>query len=308
MSDIDHLALDGHSLRLFLAVLEEGSVTAAAGRLGLTQSAVSHNLQKLRRVLNDPLFVKSGRGIVATAHARALQQPARELLDQLRGFARGARFDPSEARLSLTVAANDFQRDLLLPALFGRLRRVVRDISLRVLPSDLPTVEILREGRADLLVSPFPPVGTDVFQKRLLTDRYVCFYDPAHREPPADQADYLAARHVSVVYPGNERLGFDRALEAAGLERHVAVSVPGFAGVAPFLRGSDMLATLPALFAPQMPAGFAQVLVPVDRPGGEDIVALHMYMAWHRRFQHDPAHAWLRDLLIRCAAEAARPV
>jgi len=76
MKEIDHLALDGHALELFLAVLEEGSVTAAATRLGLTQSAVSHALNKLRRIAGDPLFAKSGRGIVATAHAQALAKGA----------------------------------------------------------------------------------------------------------------------------------------------------------------------------------------------------------------------------------------
>src|SRR5205814_5676528 len=87
MNKIDHLALDGHALELFLAVLEEGSVTAAATRLGLTQSAVSHALNKLRRIVGDPLFAKSGRGIVATAHALTLAAKARALIDEMRSFA-----------------------------------------------------------------------------------------------------------------------------------------------------------------------------------------------------------------------------
>src|SRR3990172_2614702 len=118
MKKIDQLALDGHALRLFLAVLNEGSVTAAAARLGLTQSAVSHALQKLRDIDGDPLFVKSGRGIIATAHARSLAQQARALLDAMKVFASGASFDASTARLAFTIAANDFQRVLLLPPLF----------------------------------------------------------------------------------------------------------------------------------------------------------------------------------------------
>ena len=77
MKKIDHLDLDGHALARFLAVLEEGSVTAAAARLGITQSALSHSLHKLRRIVGDPLFAKSGRGIVATAHAHALAAQAR---------------------------------------------------------------------------------------------------------------------------------------------------------------------------------------------------------------------------------------
>ena len=121
MKEIDHLALDGHALELFLAVLEEGSVTAAATRLGLTQSAVSHGLNKLRRIVGDPLFAKSGRGIVATAHAQALATKARALIDEMRSFAGGVTFDPATAQVSLTIAANDFQRDLLLPRFFGHV-------------------------------------------------------------------------------------------------------------------------------------------------------------------------------------------
>src|SRR3974390_1336028 len=93
MSNIDYSDLDGRALRLFLAVLETGSVTAAAAELGLTQSAVSHALQKLRAIARDPLFVKSGRGIVATAHAEALAVEARALLASMREFSRGARFE-----------------------------------------------------------------------------------------------------------------------------------------------------------------------------------------------------------------------
>lgn len=80
MKKIDHCDIDGHALRLFLTVLEEGSVTAAAAQLGLTQSAVSHNLQKLRAIVRDPLFVKAGRGIVPTPHAKALAAQAQKLL------------------------------------------------------------------------------------------------------------------------------------------------------------------------------------------------------------------------------------
>jgi DNA-binding transcriptional LysR family regulator len=98
MKKIDHLALDGHALELFLAVLEEGSVTAAATRLGLTQSAVSHALNKLRRIVGDPLFAKSGRGIVATAHAQALAAKARALIDEMRSFAGGVSFEPASAQ------------------------------------------------------------------------------------------------------------------------------------------------------------------------------------------------------------------
>src|SRR5574343_1917091 len=95
MSHFDHLDLDGHALTLLLAVQEEGSITRAAHRLGVTQSAVSHGLDKLRAIVGDPLFVRSGRGIVATARADGLAQQARELLEAMRRFVTAGGFEPA---------------------------------------------------------------------------------------------------------------------------------------------------------------------------------------------------------------------
>ncbi|MDE2200757.1 MAG: LysR family transcriptional regulator [Rhodospirillales bacterium] len=297
MSHFDQLDLDGHALSLFLAVLEEGSVTAAAMRLGLTQSAVSHGLARLRRIIRDPLFAKSGRGIVATAHAHALAARARVLLDEMRVFSAGAAFDPAESEMALTIAANDLQRDLLLPALFAAAASRLRRVSLRVIPSESPSPSLLRENRCDLLITPLPPAGADIVQKRLLQDRYVCFYDATARPAPTSRAAYLHARHVTVVYSGNERLDFDRRVAAHGIERDIAVSVPNFAGVPAFLRGSTMLASLPSLLGRTLMGEFARVRVPhgIDESAG--LARLPMYMVWHQRHQADPAHKWLRARL-----------
>jgi DNA-binding transcriptional LysR family regulator len=297
MKEIDHLDLDGRALALFLAVLEEGSVTAAAMRLGLTQSAVSHGLQKLRRIVGDPLFAKSGRGIIATAHAQALAAKARALMDEMRAFAGGASFDPASAQLSLTIAANDFQRDLLLPDFFARVSAKVRKLNLKIIPSQSPTPSMLREDRCDLLITPRPPSGIDIVQKRLLEDHYVCFYDARMRSAPATQAAYLAARHVTVVYPDNERLNFDRRLEASGIHRDIAISVAGFSGVPVFLRGSDMLASMPSLLARSVMRGFASARIPLPARAGA-LTKLPMFMVWHQRYQKDPAHLWLRNELV----------
>jgi DNA-binding transcriptional LysR family regulator len=303
MSKIDYYALDGHALRLFLAVLDEGSVTAASRRLGVTQSAVSHALQKLRAIVADPLFVKSGRGIVATAHARSLAQRARELLDEMQGFASAATFMPAKARLAFTIAANDFQRDLLLPALFRRVNAQTERFDLRVIPSGRPSAAMLRDGLCDLLISPRPPSGMDILQRQMLRDEYVCFYDAKARAAPASAKDYLASRHIVVIYPDNERLEFDKRLAERGIDRDVAVSVPNFYGVPAFLRGSDMLASVPSLLGRGMMREFASAPIPLKTTG--ELTKLPMYLAWHQRFQNDPAHQWLRNELERTVQEIA---
>ena len=105
MSEIDHSRLDGHLLRVLVAVVETGGITAAAQRLGVTQSAVSHLLDKLRAITGDPLFVKSGRGVVATARAERLAADARELLLALERFAASGAFDPAHWEATFTIAA-----------------------------------------------------------------------------------------------------------------------------------------------------------------------------------------------------------
>ena len=305
MTKIDHLALDGHSLSLFLAVLEEGSVTAAATRLGISQSAVSHGLNKLRLIAGDPLFAKSGRGIVATARAEALAAHARALIDDMRSFASAVSFDPGTAQLSLTIAANDFQRDLLLPRFFDHVSAQVKSLNLRVIPSQSPSPGMLREDRCDLLISPLPPAGIDIVQKRLLRDHYVCYYDAKERAAPSTREAYLAGRHITVVYTDNEKLDFDRRLAASGLHRNIAISVPSFSGVPSFLRGSDMLASMPSLLAHGMMRDFAFHGIPLASRS-RMLAELPMFMVWHQRYQRDPAHRWIRSQLESVVASLAQ--
>jgi DNA-binding transcriptional LysR family regulator len=306
MKKIDHLDIDGHALKLFLTVLEAGSVTAAAIELGLTQSAVSHSLQKLRRVVRDPLFVKAGRGIVATPHAKALAAQAQNLIENMQDFASGASFDPALAELDLTIAANDFQRDLLLPRLFTRLSQSIKRASLRALPSELPHADLLRAGRCDILISPLPPSGIDIMQKRLLRDHYICYFDPNTRKAPLEAEDYLSARHITVVYTDNERLNFDKRLEARGINRDIAISVPSFSGVPAFLSGTSMLASMPSLLAGGLMRSFAATPIPLRDHTAEGYDDLPMFMAWHRRAHLDPAHSFVRRLIEETAVDALR--
>jgi DNA-binding transcriptional LysR family regulator len=296
------LDIDGRMLRTFLTVLETGSVTAAADRLGVTQSAVSHALERLREVLGDPLFVRSGRGIAATSRAGELAAPARQLLEELERLGRRPQFTPQDTQLVLTVAANDFQRDLLLPPLERRLSARLRSLRLIVIPSRAPTAEMLREGRCDLIITPRPPEGSDILQKRLLTDRYVCFFDSGRRGAPATLPDYLSSRHVTVAYEDGRRLEFDEMLEARGLARAVGVAVPNFGGIAAFLRGTDMLASLPSLLRLGALGGFGIAPLPLSAP------EVSMYAVWHRRRHDDPAHVWVRAELEQVAAGIADAV
>jgi len=298
MSQFDHLDLDGHLLQLFLVVLEEGSITRAARRLDVTQSAVSHLLNKLRAILGDPPFVKSGRGIAPTAHAHELAMTARTLLDELRNFSHAAGFDPTKLSTLVTIAANDLQRDLLLPSLLRYVRAQAPGFVLRVIRSGAPTAELLREEHCQLVITPRPPEGSDILQKRLFEDTYRVFYDASQRDPPRTVEEYLAAEHVTVLYEPRRQLDIDEVLSGRGVHRRFVAEVPGFGGIGPFLRGSTLIATLPSLLRAHMLRDFAVAPVPVECP------PMPTYMVWHLRHHIDPMHRWLRQQLEIVVAPA----
>ena len=298
MSAIDHSDIDGRLLQLLLAVLEERSVTRAAARLDVTQSAVSHQLDRLRAITGDALVVQSGRGIMPTARAESLALQARRLLDGLRAFAEGGSFDPAGFEGTLTIAANDLQRDLLLPLLLRHARIRAPKLALRIVPSGVPSADLLRDGSCVLAITPRPPDAADLVQRRLFDDRYLVYYDAAARQAPRGLDDYLAAEHLAVHHETRGRLDIDRFIDERGLRRRVAATVAGFSGVAPFLRGSPYLATLPGLLRAHLLREFATVEPPLPTP------PMPMSMVWHQRHQADAMHRWLREELLAIVAPA----
>ena len=115
MKNIDIYALDGNILRTFLVILEESSVSRAAVRLNVTQSAVSYSLARLRSVFGDPLFVRSGQGLTPTEAALSLKEPIQKILDGLSSLTDQRPFDPRTEDMHFVIAANDLQRELVFP-------------------------------------------------------------------------------------------------------------------------------------------------------------------------------------------------
>ncbi|MBI5264929.1 MAG: LysR family transcriptional regulator, partial [Bradyrhizobium sp.] len=172
-----------------------------------------------------------------------------------------------------------------------QVRRHAPGFALRVISSGIPAAEMLRDEHCQLIITPRPPAGSDILQKRLFEDTYCVFYDSAQRAAPLTVEDYLAADHVTVLYEPRRRLDLDDVLAERGINRRFVAQVPGFAGIGPFLHGSTMIATLPSLLRAHMLRGFAVVPVPVECP------PMPMYMVWHLRHQADPMHQWLRQQL-----------
>lgn len=298
MREQDYLRLDGKALHYFLVVYEEGSVSRAAERLGTSQSAVSHILDKLRDIVGDPLFVRAGRGIAPTSGALALAEKARASLDSLRDLTVMGEFDPEQTKQHFSIATNDYQRDYLLPNFFQNVRSDAPGMTFGVIPTYYSDLAMLREDRCQLMIVPQPPSATDIVQRRLLTDRYICYYDAECREAPATVEDYLSAQHVVIMLSGYNRLPVDKMIDDMGLKRDVFLSLPNFAGALEFIRGTDLIATLPSLMSETSNLGVANCPPPFDLPDFD------IFMLWHERYHSSPSHRWMRNMLVKsCNAE-----
>lgn len=287
MDKNSYLNLDIRALNTFLIIIETSSITATANQLNITQSAVSHGLEKLRGIFQDELFLRAGRGIKPTPRAKQLHEELRPLLANIRALTKAADFEPAKAQINWTIAANDFQRDMLLPGFYQRVASQVKHFVLNVIPSEIPAADLLRDDAVNLAISPMPPDAPDILQKRLFTTHNHCFYDASCRSAPNTIEDFKQANYISLTFTAGKFITEENPL-ALAIENKVRVRVSNFAGLPGFLRGSELLTIAPLLMKNHLLAGFAETPLPYTQP------KFNMYMLWHQRYQNDAAHQWLR--------------
>lgn len=292
-----YLELDFRMIKTFLLVLETGSVTATANQLNITQSAVSHALERLRDIFHDPLFTRAGRGIVPTFRALELGEELRLVVMQMRALTQPISFNPAESVVQWKIGANDFQRDLVLPAFYRQVASQVREFHLHIIPSEVPSIELLRDHNMDLVLSPVCPDAPDILQKRLFSGESVCFFDDTRRPAPRTLEDFQQASYVSLSFLMGKTLVPNQEDAIPNMDSKVHVRVSNFAGLAGFLRGTDLLTIAPSLMRYSVLAGFAEVALPFTAP------SLSMYMLWHQRHQANPMHAWLRAQLVESCVD-----
>jgi DNA-binding transcriptional LysR family regulator len=288
MKKIDFYDMDGNVLRTFLTILEESSVSRADDKLGVTQSAVSHTLAKLRRILGDPLFVRSGQGLTPTETALSLKSPVQDVLDQLRELTSQRHFDPHSEALHFRVAANDMQRDLIFPALSRNARKSGVALSLTMMPSGVPTVALLRDALCDLIVTPVPPDAPDLFQQKLFTGSMMCFYDASQTAAPTTIDAYMSAEHIAVDFVlGGTSNDVLIAPDLPFFPKPI-ITVSNFSGIPPFVEGTKILTTQ----LEYMQRMTLKKLTMAPLPFHSEPVTV--YLVWHERSNNDPAHKWLR--------------
>lgn len=295
MNNIDELALDGRLLKMLVAVHETGSVTAAAQSMNVTQSTISHGLNRLRAITGDELFVPMGRGITPTDMANALAEEAREVLERMAQFSRAKAYDPSADSRPFAIAATDYEVEVIIKPFIHQLRAIAPGVQIRVMRAraDREWAGALRAGEVDLVLAPELKTGeADIKQRRVLgDDADVVFYDAEKREAPNSLDAYCAADHV-IMAPGSfDKTPIDHALAALNRTRRIAASLPSFAGVASVLRGTDMVALMPLRLRDTTFHRLAHCEPPFEAPK-ETISAI-----WHIRADRSERHKWMRNMI-----------
>ncbi|HEU4410853.1 MAG TPA: LysR family transcriptional regulator [Polyangiaceae bacterium] len=299
MSDVHTKAplggLDLNLLLTFEVVHAERNLTRAAGRLFVSQSAVSHALARLREQLGDPLFVRRGRGVAPTPAAERLAPAVREALALLRGALAAREFDPARDLGRVVVAMHDEFEPSLVPPLAARLRRRAPAVVIESVRLDRPALERdLASGRLDLAVDVGQATGPEL-RHAALTSEGFCVV--SRRRRALDAAAYLAARHVTVSSRRRGPSFEDLLLGRLGHQRAIAVRCQRYEAACRIVAASDLLLTAPPLRAHAHARRLGLVLLPMPLrlPPGE----MHVY--WHRQADADPRSRWLRAELLAAA-------
>ena len=280
-------------LRLFDVLYSQGSVTAAAQQLGLSQPTVSIWLAQLRERLGDPLFVRTSRGMQPTPRAEALIGVVRTALDALHQIGGMApEFDPSLSERRFCIAMSDASHVNLLPQILGHLRTTAAHCSLKagIIDSALP--ERLQSGDADLALGLIPELGAGFYQQTLFMQDWVCLVRTGHPRirAPLTRDDYRREGHIEIASGTGHRL-LEHALRRARITRTVVLELPGFLGLAAVLETSDLLVTVPRQTGETLAGHNGLDLHPCPFPIAPFSVKQH----WHARFHHDPGNRWLRQ-------------
>ena len=290
---------DLNLLRVLDAVFRDGSTVKAAERLGLSQSAVSGALSRLRHALDDPLFVRHGNRLVATDYATALQEPLRQELERLETLLSPPDvFDPGTATGTFRIAASDFFAELLMPPLGNLLHQAAPGIHAQLV--DLVPhnyVASLEHRNADVALIPdtaLPgwvnraPLFGSPFQVIARRDNPgIAGLEPG-RTMPIDT--FCALHHVLFSPEGNLAAMGDAALARVGRQRQVSMTVPVFSGVCRAVSESDLIALVPGQLAHKVSGMFdLRVFEPPMEIDSPLIIGI-----WHKRSDKSPLSAWLR--------------
>jgi DNA-binding transcriptional LysR family regulator len=301
---------DLNLLRVFDALMRTRNVTAAGEKIGLSQSATSYSLQRLRQAFKDPLFVRTPRGMEPSALALEMEQPVRAALEQLRATVEDRqRFDPRVSARTFTILMSDMAQHVHLPRLMAMLRKSAPNISIVNVALPLRQAgEAMANGEIDLAVGLLPDLGAGFHRRALFSEKWVCVVSRQHPriKDKLSVEQYLEAVHASFrpAIAAHSRL--DEALERhlkKAVKRRIRLVVPYLSGLASIVAATDLVLTLPLGMAATM-TKVANVRIfdfPIDLP------AFDLTIQWPERVHRDAGHQWLRDTLTKIYRTKPKP-
>lgn len=297
MNEIHLKDIDLNLVLMLDALLSVEEVGTAASRMGVTQSAMSHALRRLRNQFGDPLLVKGKGRMVKTAKAEALAKPLRRALLELQhALIAEASFEPDTSTRRMTIATNDYGDLMLLPKLIRLISTQAPALGIRVAHFDPESsFAPIEAGEIELAICHPLAQASGIHQQVLFEDDFCCAVrldHPLVGDGMSLQA-YLDLPHLAIAPRGLQRDPIERSLAKLGGRRHITLCHPNLNTAPMIVAASDLILTAPrrCILAWQKVVPIRQLEAPFEIPSFE------IAMIWHERFQRDPAHRWLREKL-----------
>lgn len=303
--------IDLNLLQYLDVLLRERNVTRAASHLGLSQPAMSNGLRRLRLLFNDPLLVRTSDGMTPTERALELQPVIRNVLATVdKAVQPQTAFDASSSDRVFRIMASDYAESTIFPQLLHRLREEAPGVVLDIMtPSDVSFLDV-EQGRVDMVINRFDSIPQSFHQKTIWKDGFACLFSADN--PIRDDFNletYLRAQHIWVSKTGMgvgvginpddvQRLGWvDEALNSIGKKRHITVFTRHYQAAMLLAEQKDLIVTIPSKAA-RLRQHSAQVVI---KEPPFDIPPIDLKMAWSPLLQHNPAHQWMRRLIVEVA-------
>ncbi|GAM60363.1 lysR-family transcriptional regulator [Vibrio ishigakensis] len=310
--------IDLNLLRLMLILLEDGSVSRAATRLNLSQSAVSKQLTRLREqlgeVLEDPLFIRTGRGLTPTARAAKLEKPLRQWLRDSHIMLLPESFDPATDERSFTISICETAFPVIVPRLMPKLNSLAPNMQLSIVPKTKQSLSHLNQGELDLLITAkdtdrraqasfhISDIG-DQPNLELYRDRHICLVSQSHaiNADNWDAKAFLDTDLVRIFVDDSEFWLLDRVVSEQGYRLNDKAKVPDFHSAALLAQHSNMMLVCTSIFANQLANKYSLKVLPLPF----DLKPVSYRMLWPTMLERDSAHQWLRELIAECCSDLA---
>lgn len=286
------------------ALLQEGGVTGAARRVGLSTPAMSHALARIRERLGDPILVRAGRGMVLTPRAVALKPQVHQAVESARAALTPPRpFVPQELDRAFVVHATDYVLTVLGATVDRLLREEAPRAVLRVVPNSADDAAQLREQGSDLAVGIYGDLPPEMRARTLLTDRFVCVVRKGHPvlRKRFTLTQFVAGMHLQVAPRGRPGGYIDDMLRERGLTRTVVRAVPYFHAALQLAAETDYLLTVSERVARRFADALSLTVLEVPLP----LRPYALSLVWHPRLDADEGHRFMRDVWVRAAQQAA---